>query len=155
MELAEVLEDYGRRHGIERLALGRDHRCELLLDGAWRLILDHRLDVGILFLRLPIELPALSPAAQAALYRRLLEANLPGGRSAGAVFSLDQDEVRLELHRRLLVRDGLEPRQLAGAIDALYGALSELVGELGLRPEPDLPDGGDHDPEDGPDLKDR
>jgi hypothetical protein len=88
------------------LALGRDHRCELLLDGAWRLIVDHRPSEDVLFLRVPIDLVPLTPVAQAALYRRLLEANLPGGRSGGAVFSLDGDEVRIELHRRLAVHDG-------------------------------------------------
>ena len=29
---------------------------------------------------------------------------------------------------------------MAGAVDALYGAVIELVGELGLTPEPFLPD---------------
>ena len=134
MRLAEILTEFGRRYGIERLALDEGGRLALTLDGGRRLVV-HRPpgDGAAVFLRMPMAMPALPEAGQAALYRRLLEANLLGQGTAGAVASVDLGAEDLELHRRVPLTERLGPAEFAAEVELLYGAAERLVRELGLE----------------------
>lgn len=133
MRFAEILTEFGRRYGIERLALDETGRCALVLDGGRRLVIHQPAGSGAaVFLRMPLAMPALPEAGQAGLYRRLLEANLLGQGTGGAVFSIDVEAEDLELHRRVPLTERLGTAEFAGEVETLYGAAEHLAQEFGL-----------------------
>lgn len=142
MELSQILLEFGRGHGGIEPVLDGDGRCALVLDENVRLIVDHRPAAGAVYLRIPFELPEAQTGELLRLYRRLLEANLLGRETGGAVFSLDEGDELLELHRRLALGDHLTPRAFADAVDSLYGVARHFAGELGLHPPPEDDDEG-------------
>lgn len=133
MQLAQVLAEFGRSLDIPDLALEEDDSCVLALDGGHELALLHRPEIGALDLAIPLAMPAGDEAQGARLCRRLLEIQLLGEATCGAVIALNEDEL-VEVQRRLWLRDDLEARDLVAAVAELNGVARHLVTELGLLP---------------------
>jgi hypothetical protein len=150
VDFTEILKDFGRAHGLERLTLDERGQCALELDRERRLIIDHRPGAAAVYLRVPLALPSLAESAQIELYRRLLAANLLGEETRGAVFAIDADEETIELHRRLLLREDLTTDDFTQCLGELYGAAEHFAAELALsfvlEDEP-APQAGDEDEE--------
>jgi hypothetical protein len=132
VDLTEILKEFGHGHGIAVLELDSMGRAELLLDGAVRLVIEHRPDEGAVYLRVPLALQAATGTEQVRLYRRLLAANLSGEAWGGGVFSFDAEEELIELHRRLALDRDLDTLTFAAGVDGLYGAARHAAAELGL-----------------------
>lgn len=133
MPFEQTLRELGEHYGLTGLALDETGSCALLLDGRQRVEIEHRPERGAIYLRLLLGLPALDEAAIGALLRRLLEACLLGEATFGAVFAIDEDD-RLSLQRRVVLRQGLRVSSLAAALEDLYGVARHVTTELGLDP---------------------
>jgi hypothetical protein len=133
MQIIRVIEEFARGYGLEAPAAEPDGSYVLLLDGRARLVLDPRPASGALYLRIPLDLPDLTDAARAALYRSLLEANLPGAATLGTVFSLDEEDQRIEIQRRVPLAREIELAELAQIIADLYGAAAHVARQAGFR----------------------
>jgi hypothetical protein len=129
MDLTQILKGFGQDYGVPDLALDEAGAATLVLDGGPQVLLLHRPAEATLYLRIPLDLPRLAPHERARLYRRLLIANLSGD----AVFAVDPEEERLELHRRLVVNDALDMLTFTSALEALYGAARQHAADEGLE----------------------
>lgn len=136
MQLDQILAELGRRLGTDGLALAEDGTCRLALDDGHQLALRHRPELGALDLAMPLELPESDEPRMARLCRKLLEVQLLGEATHGAVVALGEDEL-VEVQRRLHLRDTLETREVEQAMAELNGVARHLVAELGLVPPED------------------
>ena len=132
MPIIRVIEEFARRQGLTSLAAEPDGSYILVLDGRARLVVDPRLASGALYLRIPLDLPELPEAGRAALYRSLLEANLPGAAVLGTMFSLDEEDQRIEIQRRVPLAREIDVAELAQIVADLYGAAAHVARQAGL-----------------------
>lgn len=137
MQLDQILIELGHGLGLAGLVLDEDRTCRLELDQGHRLTLRHRPELNALDLVMPLELPERDEAGTARLCRRLLEIQLLGEATRGAVIGLDEEEGTALVQRRLWLRDALETREVAAAMAELNGVAHHLVAELDLLPPED------------------
>lgn len=86
MKFADLLNDFGRATGLERLALDADGQCALLFDGAHEITFTPDRDDHALIMH--CEVGKISEH-DTELCRTLLEASLLGSQTGGAAFSVE------------------------------------------------------------------
>jgi len=144
MQVIEAIKEYCHRQALPVPQEQQGVLVEILLDDQ-RVSLDYRPDVGALFLRAPLPIPDLEQPELAALYRRLLGANLLGLALNGAYFAIDEDDESVELQYRLEARAVGSLAAVENALALLYGAcrraFDEILPESSPRPAPAMPSG--------------
>lgn len=146
MKVLEVVKEYCFGQGLPLPSHEDGVVVEMLL-GTQPILLDYRPDAMAVFLRAPLSIGEMKQPELAALYRRLLAANLLGLRFDGACFAIDADEGILELQARLDARTMASAPVLEAAIARLYGATC-AAAELLSAPDPIVPGSGRGAPDD-------
>jgi hypothetical protein len=103
MTVEDLLSALGARMGLPDLQLDESRSCQLLFDGHLAVDIEAPVDQGgIVFLHSTVGI--VRPEGREALFQQLLEANLFGRGTGGAVLSVDGQRYEILLHRSLQTR---------------------------------------------------
>ena len=144
MQVIEAIKEYCHRQALPVPQEQQGVLVAILLDDQ-RVSLDYRPDAGALFLRAPLPIPDLEQPELAALYRRLLGANLLGLALNGAYFAIDEEDESVELQYRLEASSVGSFVAVENALALLFGAcrraIDDVLPESSLRSAPGMPSG--------------
>jgi hypothetical protein len=103
MTIDDILSQLGSRMGLPDLRLDEGRACQLIFDGRVAVDIEAPPDEGgLVFLHSTVGI--VRPEGHEALFQQLLEANLFGRGTGGAVLSVDGQRCEILLHRSLQIR---------------------------------------------------
>ncbi|MBS1196610.1 MAG: Tir chaperone protein (CesT) family [Proteobacteria bacterium] len=129
MKVFEVIKDYCFQQGLPTPEQEQGVIVEMLLS-AQPVALEYLPEAQALFLRAPLAIADLQQADLAALYHRLLAANLLGSQFNGAWFAINDEDESIELQLRLDEALVSSPDVIDKAVAQLYGGICKAAETL-------------------------